>query len=219
VQPWNTFVEGDNLDVLARLATTFRQFDVVYLDPPYNTGNPFVYDDKVDGRRADRHLVWASMMRPRLEAVRAVLGARGAVFVSIDDNEVAQLRLLMDEVFGEDAFIAQIVVNLNAKGRQLGRGFATSHEYLLVYARSMVDCASGALQSPSQLVINCARNQPMPLGSGTGWSGSKSHSMAQSRYGTSGLPILSRVACQAARSPPSSAARLPLWAMSMPSRA
>jgi adenine-specific DNA-methyltransferase len=150
VQPWNTFVEGDNLDVLARLATTFRQFDVVYLDPPYNTGNPFVYDDKVDGRRADRHLVWASMMRPRLEAVRAVLGARGAVFVSIDDNEVAQLRLLMDEVFGEDAFIAQIVVNLNAKGRQLGRGFATSHEYLLVYARSMVDCALDA-SSPSHV--------------------------------------------------------------------
>ena len=124
------------------------RYDVVYLDPPYNTGNPFAYDDKVDGPRADRHRTWVAMMRPRLEAVRAVMSERGAVFVSIDDNEVARLRLLMDEVFGEDCFVAQIVVNLNPKGRQLGGGFATSHEYLLVYARSMTDCALDA-SSPS----------------------------------------------------------------------
>jgi adenine-specific DNA-methyltransferase len=150
VQPWNTFVEGDNLEVLPRLAATYGPFDVVYLDPPYNTGNPFVYDDKVDGRRVDRHRIWASMMRPRLEAVRAAMSPRGAVFVSIDDNEAAHLRLLMDEVFGDGAFVAQIVVNLNAKGRQLGRGFATSHEYLLVYAHSMPECALDA-SSPSQV--------------------------------------------------------------------
>ncbi len=75
------------------------------------------------------------MMRPRLAAAREVLAGTGAIFVSIDDHEVAHLRLLMDEVFGEDQFLAQVVVNLNPKGRQLGRGFATSHEYLLVYAR------------------------------------------------------------------------------------
>ena len=144
MEPWNTFVEGDNLDVLPRLAPAYGPFDVVYLDPPYNTGNPFVYDDKVDGRRVDRHRTWAAMMRPRLEAVRAVMGERGVVFVSIDDNEVARLRLLMDDVFGEDAFVAQVVVNLNPKGRQLGRGFATSHEYLLVYARSAPHCALDA---------------------------------------------------------------------------
>jgi adenine-specific DNA-methyltransferase len=80
--------------------------------------------------------------------VRAVLSERGAVFVSIDDHEVAHLRLLMDDVFGEDAFVAQVVVNLNPKGRQLGRGFATSHEYLLVYARSLPACALDA-SSPS----------------------------------------------------------------------
>jgi adenine-specific DNA-methyltransferase len=148
VEPWNTFVEGDNLDVLPRLAPAYGPFDVVYLDPPYNTGNPFVYDDKVTGRRADRHRTWAALMRPRLEAVREVMSERAAVFVSIDDNEVAHLRLLMDEVFGENAFVAQIVVNLNPKGRQLGRGFATSHEYLLVYARSTPACAIDA-SSPS----------------------------------------------------------------------
>jgi adenine-specific DNA-methyltransferase len=141
VEPWNTFVEGDNLDVLPRLAAAGDRYDVVYLDPPYNTGNPFAYNDRVAGPRADRHRAWVAAMRPRLEAVRDVLTERGAVFVSIDDHEVAYLRLLMDEVFGEDGFLAQIVVNLNAKGRQLGAGFATSHEYLLVYARSLSTCA------------------------------------------------------------------------------
>ena len=63
------------------------------------------------------------------------MSATAAIFVSIDDNEAAYLRLLMDEVFGEANFLAQVVVNLNPKGRQLGNGFATSHEYLLVYAR------------------------------------------------------------------------------------
>jgi adenine-specific DNA-methyltransferase len=148
MQPWNTFVEGDNLQVLPRLAPAYGPFDVVYLDPPYNTGNPFVYDDKVDGPRADRHHTWVAMMRPRLEAVRAAMSERGAVYASIDDNEVARLRLVMDDVFGEDQFVAQVVVNLNPKGRQLGRGFATSHEYLLVYARSMAACALDA-SSPS----------------------------------------------------------------------
>jgi adenine-specific DNA-methyltransferase len=144
VEPWNTFVEGDNLEVVPRLTPAYGPFDVVYLDPPYNTGNPFVYGDKVSGRRADRHRTWATMMRPRLEAMRDVMTEQGAVFVSIDDNEVAHLRLLLDDVFGEDAFVAQIVVNLNPKGRQLGWGFATSHEYLLVYARSLPDCALDA---------------------------------------------------------------------------
>jgi adenine-specific DNA-methyltransferase len=137
---WNTFVEGDNLEVVPRLGP-FGPFDIAYLDPPYNTGNPFAYQDKVQGRRADRHRTWTAMMRPRLEVVRGAMSERGAVFVSIDDHEVAHLRLLMDEVFGEPNFVAQVVVNLNPKGRQLGWGFATSHEYLLVYARSLPTCA------------------------------------------------------------------------------
>jgi adenine-specific DNA-methyltransferase len=152
VEPWNVFVEGDNLDVLPGLAPAYGPFDVVYLDPPYNTGNAFVYDDRRDGRGADRHRTWLAMMRPRLEAVREVMSEGGAVFVSIDDNEVAHLRLLMDDVFGEASFVAQIVVNLNPKGRQLGRGFATSHEYVLVYARcpaaSVLDASSTSQVDP-----------------------------------------------------------------------
>src|SRR5690606_29775530 len=87
---------------------------------------------------------WVAMMRPRLHAVRRVLAPHGAIFVSIDDNEVAHLRLLMDEVFGEAGFLAQVVVNLNPKGRQLGGGFATSHAYVLVYARDPRQCVLDA---------------------------------------------------------------------------
>jgi len=170
MRPWNTFVEGDNLHVLPRLAPAYGPFDVVYLDPPYNTGNPFVYDDKVTGRRADRHRTWLAMMRPRLEAARAVMTERGALFVSIDDNEAARLRLLLDEVFGEECFVAQVVVNLNPKGRQLGRGFATSHEYLLVYARAREHCAldasSPSLVDPRDFPLTTAdgrRHRRLPL--------------------------------------------------------
>ncbi len=145
--PWNVFVEGDNLDVLATLAP--GSVDLIYIDPPYNTGNDFAYADDFrdgsgNGSLATRHAAWVRMMRPRLVAAREVLRATGAIYVSIDDNEVAHLRLLLDEVFGEAHFVAQIVVNLNAKGRQLGWGFATSHEYLLVYARDLRACALDA---------------------------------------------------------------------------
>ncbi|WP_107764703.1 site-specific DNA-methyltransferase [Nocardioides terrigena] len=144
-RPCNTFVEGDNLDVLRSLAP--GSVDLVYTDPPYNTGNDFAYADRfraADGARAGRHGAWVEMMRPRLEAVRDVLSDRGALFISIDDNEAARLRLLLDEVFGEQCFLAQVVVNLNPKGRQLGNGFATSHEYVLVYARDPRRCAVDA---------------------------------------------------------------------------
>ena len=138
---WNTFIEGDNLDVLPRLGD--ESVDVIYIDPPYNTGNDFAYNDR-HGAGRGRHQAWRAMMQPRLEAARHLLKATGAIFVSIDDNEVAHLRLLMDAVYGEQNFIAQIVVNLNPKGRQLGPYFATSHEYLLVYARDIRTCTLDA---------------------------------------------------------------------------
>lgn len=147
-EPWNTFVEGDNLDVLPRLAAITGEpaaYDLVYIDPPYNTGNEFAYRDDIRGvKDQSRHEAWVAMMRPRLEAARAVLAETGAIAVSIDDNEAAYLRLLMDEVYGEEQRLAQVVVNLNPKGRQLGRGFATSHEYLLVYAKDARRCVLDA---------------------------------------------------------------------------
>lgn len=138
---WNTFLEGDNLAVMATLES--GSVDLVYTDPPYNTGNGFAYADTfrgADGLRAGRHEAWTDFMRPRLAQMHRLLAETGAVFISIDDNEQAHLRLLMDEVFGERNFLAQVVVNLNSKGRQLGGGFATNHEYLLVYARDAKKC-------------------------------------------------------------------------------
>ena len=158
---WNTFVEGDNLDVLRSLAGR-ETVDLVYIDPPYNTGNEFAYRDDSATGRTDV----GGMMRPRLEAAREVLAETGAIFVSIDDNEAAHLRLLMDEVFGEANFLAQIVVNLNAKGRQLGKGFATSHEYLLVYARDarrcVLDASSTETVDPSGLPAGVDRRPAVP---------------------------------------------------------
>jgi len=147
VPVWNTFIEGDNLEVLPTLVEEFGLVDLIYIDPPYNTGNDFAYRDDIRGEDGgSRHDAWVAMMRPRLEAAREVLAPTGAIFVSIDDNEAAYLRLLMDEVFGETNFLAQVVVNLNPKGRQLGKGFATSHEYLLAYAKdakvTVVDATS-----------------------------------------------------------------------------
>ena len=159
-EPWNTFVEGDNLDVLPALAAAGEKFDLIYIDPPYNTGSLFAYHDDrrgEDGRRAGRHEAWVAMMRPRLEAARTVMSERAAIYVSIDDNEAAYLKILMDEVFGERNRLAQIVVNLNPKGRQLGNGFATSHEYLLVYA---VDARACALESSIPEAVN---DQDFPL--------------------------------------------------------
>jgi len=147
-EPWNTFVAGDNLDVLPRLAEITGDaapYDLVYLDPPYNTGNEFAYRDDIRGdRTTDRHQAWVAMMRPRLVQVREAMAETAAIAVSIDDHEAAYLRLLMDEVYGEAQRLAQVVVNLNPKGRQLGRGFATSHEYLLVYAKDARRCVLDA---------------------------------------------------------------------------
>ena len=152
---WNTFIEGDNLDVLPLLGA--GSVDLVYIDPPYNTGNEFAYADSHGS-----HEAWVAMMRPRLEAASEVLAPSGAIFVSIDDNEAAYLRLLMDDVYGERNLLAQIVVNLNPKGRQLGRGFATSHEYLLAYAK---DAATCVLDASSAELVN---DRDFPLTDGDG---------------------------------------------------
>lgn len=150
MEPWNSFVEADNLAVLRHLAEHGEQVDLVYIDPPYNTGNDFAYRDDIRGDAVrSRHDAWVAMMRPRLEAAWEVLAPGGALFASIDDHEAAHLRLLLDDVFGEECFLAQVVVNLNPKGRQLGPGFATSHEYLLVYARDARACVLEASSTES----------------------------------------------------------------------
>ena len=149
----NVFIEGDNLDVLPDPRP--GSVDLIYIDPPYNTGNDFAYVDSFradGGGRASRHAAWVAMMRPEARGdARGAGRHRARIFVSIDDNEAAHLRLLLDEVFGEANFLAQIVVNLNPKGRQLGGGFATSHEYLLRLRprREVTACSTRAARTPS----------------------------------------------------------------------
>ena len=157
----NVFIEGDNLEVLKLLQKAYNdKVKLIYIDPPYNTGNDFVYNDNfsdglrgyleytgqvdVEGNRtaasADttgrRHSKWLSMMYPRLVLARNLLTQDGAIFVSIDDHEVANLRALMDEVLGAENFLAQITVISNLKGRSDDQYFASAHSYLLAYRRS-----------------------------------------------------------------------------------
>ncbi|MBI5818267.1 MAG: site-specific DNA-methyltransferase [Verrucomicrobia bacterium] len=148
----NLIVQGDNLEALKALLPRYAgQVKCIYIDPPYNTGNEgWVYNDagnspeirqwlgKVVGKEAEdlsRHDKWLCMMYPRLVLLRQFLRDDGAIFVSLDDNEVASLRLVMDEIFGKNNFCAQVTVQCNPKGRVLAQEFAKTHEYVLVYSR------------------------------------------------------------------------------------
>ena len=146
----NLIVEGDNLAALKALLPTYHgKVKCVYIDPPYNTGNEgWAYNDRVNsplmkdwlGQVVDRedltrHDKWCCMMLPRLKLLRELLRDDGAIFVSIDDNEVHRLRCLMDEVFGEQNFLAQLAVQTNPRGRSLRQDIAQTHEYVLMYAQ------------------------------------------------------------------------------------
>lgn len=133
----NFLIEGDNLAALKLLEKTHRgKIDLIYIDPPYNTGKKdFVYNDNyVDTKDAFRHSKWLSFMRERLLIARKLLSDSGIILVSIDDNEQAALRLLMDDAFG-DNFIALLPTIMNLKGNQDQLGFAGTHEYTLVFAK------------------------------------------------------------------------------------
>lgn len=154
----NLLIRGDNLEVLKHLANAYyEQVKLIYIDPPYNTGNDgFLYKDDrkftvkelqnligIDAAKAKRildftqqqsnsHSAWLTFMYPRLYIAKQLLKDEGVIFVSIDDNEVAQLRLLMDEVFGEENFIASMIWNTGRKS--MAKLIATNHEYCLIYA-------------------------------------------------------------------------------------
>ncbi len=146
----NLVVHGDNLAALKALQPTlYRQVRCIYIDPPYNTGNEnWVYNDNVNspmmrewlGKTVDRddltrHDKWCCMMLPRLKLLRELLRDDGAIFVSIDDNEVHHLRALMDEVFGEDNFVATVIWQKIFSPKNTARHFSQDHDFILVYAR------------------------------------------------------------------------------------
>lgn len=154
----NLYIEGDNLEVLKLLQKSyFRKVKMIYIDPPYNTGNDFVYEDdfadplarykevteqttKSNPETVGRyHTNWLNMMYPRLRLAANLLHDDGVIFISIDDGEQSNMRKLCDEVFGEENFIAQIIWQKVYSPRMDVQGFSTSHDYILCYVKSNIE--------------------------------------------------------------------------------
>ena len=136
---YNFLLEGDNLHSLHLLSKTHSgMIDVIYIDPPYNTGNKdFVYNDKiVDKNDTYSHSKWLSFMSKRLEIAQKLLCETGVIFISIDDNEQAQLKLLCDEIFANHNFIAQCIHKNNSNKNQ-SKLIGVSTEYFFVYAKNI----------------------------------------------------------------------------------
>ncbi len=148
----NRIIHGDNLEVLKSLLPEFEgKVNCIYIDPPYNTGNEgWAYNDAVnhpkikkwlgevvkkEGEDLSRHDKWLCMMYPRLKLLHRLLASDGVIFVSLDDNEIFNFRLLMNEIFGESNFLAQIIVQSNKRG-QTYKQIAKTHEYLLCFGKS-----------------------------------------------------------------------------------
>lgn len=159
----NLLIKGDNLEVLKHLANAYyEQIKMIYIDPPYNTGGDgFVYEDDrkftvkelqnligVDAEKAKRildftkqksnsHSAWLTFIYPRLYIAKQLLKDEGVIFVSIDDNEIAQLRQLMDEIFGEENYVGMFIWRKKEGGGQTDDFFVREHEYIIVYRKSV----------------------------------------------------------------------------------
>lgn len=151
----NLIIHGDNMDGLKALLPNYaNKIKCICIDPPYNTGNvAWIYNDSIDSplmkswfksnvnsRDLNRHDKWACMMYPRLKLLHELLVDDGIIFISIDDNEIATLRHLMNEIFNEKNFVAQLTVIMNYKGNNDEFGFSGTHEYALVYAKNKDKC-------------------------------------------------------------------------------
>ena len=172
----NLYIEGDNLEVLKLLQTSYaNQVKMIYIDPPYNTGHDFVYRDRFsltqkelddeagafdeDGNRfevndsaeARYHSNWCSMMYPRLKLARNLLRDDGVIFISIDDNEVTNMRKLCDEVFGESNFVAQCVWQKIHSTKNDAQYLSENHEYVLLYAKTKDNLDVGLLPRTEEM--------------------------------------------------------------------
>ena len=166
----NIYIEGDNLEVLKLLQRSYLgKVKMIYIDPPYNTGNDFVYDDDFRRTAAEEdleagnvdelglryrkntdtngkfHSDWCSMIYPRLLVARSLLTEDGVIFISIDDNEVRNLRNICDEVFGEGNFIAQLVWERAFSPKNDAKFISNSHDYILMYAKNIDSFTIGRL--------------------------------------------------------------------------
>lgn len=172
----NLMIEGDNLEVLKLLQKSYAgKVKLIYIDPPYNTGKDFVYPDdfrdnianyleitgQIEGGRkltsntdasGRFHTDWLSMMMPRLRLSRTLLDERGAILVSVDDNELQNLRAILDEIFGPENFIANIIWQKVYAPKSSAKHFSVDHDYVVVYARN------GQLWRPELLERTDAQN-------------------------------------------------------------
>jgi adenine-specific DNA-methyltransferase len=133
----NLIIEGDNFDALRALKVAYAgKVKCIYIDPPYNTGNrDFVYNDRfVEKDHSWRHSMWLEFMFQRLTLARDLLAQDGAIFVSIDDNEIFHLGMLMNEVFGEGNFVANVIWQKAYAPKNSARQFSDDHEYIMVYS-------------------------------------------------------------------------------------
>lgn len=136
--PNHILIEGDNLEALTTLSYTHEgRVDVIYIDPPYNTGNKdFVYNDSfVDSEDSYRHSKWLSFMSKRLRIAKRLLSDRGVIFISIDDNEQANLKLLCDEVLGERNFVATIPWRKRTAKADVPHGLSQDYEWMVCYCK------------------------------------------------------------------------------------
>ena len=136
----NFLLEGDNLASLKLLEKTHRgKIDVIYIDPPYNTGNKdFIYDDDyVDSNDQFKHSKWLSFMKPRLTVARNLLDEKGVILISIDDNEQANLKVLCDSLFNEENFIGLYLKQSKVGGGSDSKFVVKEHEYCLIYAKNI----------------------------------------------------------------------------------
>ena len=172
----NLYIEGDNLDVLKLLQETYLgKIKMIYIDPPYNTGNDFVYNDDfaedadtylansgqfdAEGNRLVQntesngrfHTDWLNMLYPRLKLAKDLLSEDGVVIISIDDNELRGLRNLCDEIFGEVNFVANVVWQKIHSIKNDARYFSENHEYAVIYARNIETIKVGLLPRTAEM--------------------------------------------------------------------
>lgn len=189
----NIFITGDNLEVLKILQGSYLgKIDMIYIDPPYNTGRDFVYSDKFhktdqelkeemdlldeEGRQvvglqpnekssARYHSDWLNMMYPRLRLARNLLKDSGVIFISIDDNEQSNLKSICDEIFGEDNFIQDFIWHKKTQPSFLSKEVANIHEYLLAYRKDKNVKLKGGFTDPDKLIemLNISNNKSMRI--------------------------------------------------------
>ena len=175
----NIYIEGDNLEVLRILKQSYKgRVKMIYIDPPYNTGNDFIYPDdfkmpveeylKITGQADEGgkklvtnlksngafHSDWLNMMYPRLQLARELLAEDGLIFISIDDNEQANLKLLCDDVFGEENFVSDIVWKNKYGAGAYTVGFISVHEYILCYSKTPITDITSELDEEGQKSYN-----------------------------------------------------------------